>query len=71
LLVVRQWNDNTGYFSVNGRLVEVQDGKVRLLKDNGHTCTVPMRRLSPRDVEYVQMVVAKLGTGTLVQLASR
>jgi hypothetical protein len=71
LLVMRQWIDNTGGFTVQGRLIEVQDGKVRLLKDNGKTCTVPMRRLSTEDAQYVQMVVSKLGTGTLIQLASR
>ena len=67
---MRHWTDNTGTFAVNGKLIAILDGKVRLLKENGRTCTVPMRRLSKSDADYVQMVVAKLGQGVL-QLASR
>jgi hypothetical protein len=71
LLVMRRWQDNTGKFSVNGKLFEILDGKVRLLKDNGRTCTVPMYRLSPADADYVRLVIARLGTGSLGQLASQ
>jgi hypothetical protein len=68
---MRTWNDNTGNFTVNGKLIAILDGKVRLLKDNGKTCTVPMRRLSPEDAEYVQLIAGKLGRGVLIQLATR
>ena len=68
---MRLWNDNTGNFAVHGKLIAVFDGKVRLLKANGRTCTVPLRRLSREDTAYVQAVVAKLGQGVLLQLASR
>ena len=68
---MRMWNDNTGNFAVHGKLIAVLDGKVRLLKTNGRTCTVSIRRLSQADAEYVQSVVAKLGQGVLLQLASR
>jgi hypothetical protein len=71
LLVMRTWTDNTGTFSVNGKLIAILDGEVRLLKENGRTCTVPMRRLSPPDAEYVHMIAGKLGQGILIQLASR
>jgi hypothetical protein len=68
---MRNWVDNTGTFSVQGKLIAILDGKVRLLKDNGRTTTVPLRRLSQSDVDYVQAVATKLGEGILVQLASR
>jgi hypothetical protein len=53
-LAVREWVDNTGSFSVRARLVQILDGKVRLLKENGRTCTVEIHRLSPNDLAYVE-----------------
>lgn len=50
---MRLWTDNTGSFSCRGRLVRVLDGHARLLKDNGHTTTVPLGRLNARDLEFV------------------
>jgi hypothetical protein len=49
----RQWTDNTGSFSCNGRLVRFFNGYVRILKNNGHTATVPLARLSSRDLQFV------------------
>ncbi len=56
---VRTWRDNTGTFEVTGRLVVVMPDKVRLLKENGRFTTVPMRRLSDTDRQYVEQTVAK------------
>ncbi len=56
---VRTWRDNTGTFEVTGRLVVVMPDKVRLLKDNGRFTTVPMRRLSTDDRQYVEQTLAK------------
>ncbi len=50
---MRLWSDNTGTFSCQGRLLQFLDGRVRLLKANGHTTTVPLARLSTRDLEFV------------------
>jgi hypothetical protein len=50
---MRVWVDNTGSFSTRGRLLSLRDSHVRLLKDNGRTTTVPLNRLSPRDLEFV------------------
>jgi hypothetical protein len=50
---LRRWVDNTGAFSVRGRLIRVLDGKVQLLKDNGRTTTVPLARLSQADFQFV------------------
>ncbi|RMF44294.1 MAG: hypothetical protein D6753_02945, partial [Planctomycetota bacterium] len=57
-LQLRTWHDNTGLFQVDARLVEVYPDKVRLLKANGRTCTVPLRRLSPADLGVVQQIAA-------------
>jgi hypothetical protein len=50
---LRRWVDNTGAYSVRGRLIRVLDGKVQLLKDNGRTTTVPISRLSQADFQFV------------------
>ncbi|GIX00612.1 MAG: hypothetical protein KatS3mg111_3944 [Pirellulaceae bacterium] len=54
----RTWRDNTGLYAVTARLIEIRSEYVRLLKDNGKTCTVPMRRLSAEDAALVQRVAA-------------
>jgi hypothetical protein len=50
---MRLWVDNTGTYSCYGRLVKLMDGNVRILKDNGRTTTVPLYRLSPSDLSFV------------------
>jgi hypothetical protein len=50
---MRLWVDNTGKYSVNARLIRFLDGHVRLMKDTGRTTTVPMNRLSERDLAFV------------------
>lgn len=51
---LRRWIDNTGQYSCRGRLIDMLEGQVRLLKDNGHTTTVPLDRLSQDDQQFVQ-----------------
>jgi hypothetical protein len=51
---LRQWVDNTGRFTCQGRLLRIADGHVRLLKDNGRTTTVPFSRLSQGDRHFVE-----------------
>lgn len=65
---VRTWHDNTGSFEVTGRLVVVLDDHVRLLKDNGRFTTVPVRRLSVEDRQYVDQTLAstQLITGKFI-----
>lgn len=53
---VRVWIDNTGEFSTEGRLVEVGEDFIRLLKSNGRTCTVTHSRLCAADVAYVAAI---------------
>ena len=54
---MRVWIDNTGKFSTEGRLIEIGDDFVRLMKSNGRTCTVPSDRLCPADAAYVASIV--------------
>jgi hypothetical protein len=51
---MRQWLDNTGNFSCQGRLISLIDGQVRLMKENGRTTTVPLARLSANDLRFVE-----------------
>jgi len=70
-LAVRDWTDNTGTFKTTGRLVNIGDDSIRILKANGRTTTVPMRRLSASDRELVELVAKTLGSGEVGQVASR
>jgi hypothetical protein len=70
-LPMRLWTDDTGKYQVTGRLVEIQDGKVRLFKDNGKFSTVPMNRMSDADQEYVAQLAAQFGHGVIGQIAGR
>ncbi len=51
---MRLWTDDTGSFQVRARLVDLLEGKVRLLKDTGRYTTVSLQRLSANDLSYVQ-----------------
>ncbi len=55
----RTWHDNTGHFQVDAKLVAIYSDSVRLLKANGKFCTLPVRRLSESDKNFVEHV-AKL-----------
>ncbi len=37
-------------------MIEINSDNVRLLKDNGRTCTVPNGRLCPADESYVDSI---------------
>ena len=60
-LPARLWTDNSGQFRVQGRLVLILDGKVRLLKETGRTTTVPLERLSQPDRAYIEQVIRHYG----------
>jgi len=64
----RVWIDNTGGFSTTGRLIKIASDHVKLQKENGRTCTVPMRRLSPADAAYVQSIAGQLPAETVAML---
>ena len=66
---LRRWVDNTGTFSCQGRLVQIQVGKVRILKSNGHTTTVSFSRLSRNDVNFVHAQAALLTGAVPIRMA--
>ena len=70
-LGMRSWVDNTGLYTTNGRLLVIGEDYVQLLKDNGNTTTVPLRRLSDADQLLIEQVVAAYGLGELNLVASR
>jgi hypothetical protein len=51
---MREWVDNTGNFTCQARLVKLVDSQVQLVKDNGHTTTVSLARLSANDLQFVE-----------------
>lgn len=51
---IRKWKTSDGKFEIKAKLLRVEDGKVRLEKENGKTILVPLKKLSPRDQEYVE-----------------
>jgi hypothetical protein len=61
-LPMRQWVDDSGSFQVQGRLILILEGKVRLLKETGRTTTVPLERLSADDRQYVDGIISRYGT---------
>lgn len=68
---MREWIDDTGSYRIRARLVQVLDGKVKLLKSNGKTTTVPFSRLSDTDLRYVEQIQTHVQTGRPTPLAAR
>lgn len=54
----RTWIDSTGAYRIVARLVSVENGVVRLLKENGRYASVPVDRLSKEDAEFVNRWLA-------------
>ncbi|HJN10305.1 MAG TPA: SHD1 domain-containing protein [Pirellulaceae bacterium] len=52
----RVWQDDSGYYSVRGKLVGIGEQVVRLLKENQRLTTVPLDRLSEPDRAYVSSI---------------
>lgn len=49
----RTWNDNTDFYSVDASLINSDQNTVTLQKENGQLIVVPKRRLSKKDIKYV------------------
>lgn len=50
---VRQWVSRTGEFTTDAQLVWVRDGRVQILKSNGHFSTFSASELSAADLAYL------------------
>jgi hypothetical protein len=67
---MRIWSDNTGKYTCVGRLIEIEPHRIRLLKENGNTSTVPIERLSLRDLRFVHaQTLASLRRSEIHELA--
>ena len=69
--IVRTWVDNTGDFSTEGRLFQINADNIRLIKSNGRTCTVPTSRMSPADAAYVDSIREQIKLSQLALLSSK
>jgi WD40 repeat protein len=49
----RTWNDRNGKFSVEAKLVKVEDGKAVLKRNDGQEIKVPLEKLSDADQKFV------------------
>ncbi|PLW16874.1 hypothetical protein PCANC_09449 [Puccinia coronata f. sp. avenae] len=52
--LVRTWRDRTGQFKVDAEFRGLQNGKIRLHKLNGVTIEVPLAKMSPEDVIWLE-----------------
>ncbi|KIW22583.1 hypothetical protein, variant [Cladophialophora immunda] len=53
---VRTWTDHSGTFKVEAEFLRVTDGKIHLHKVNGVKIAVPVTKMSPEDLEYVEQM---------------
>jgi actin cytoskeleton-regulatory complex protein SLA1 len=53
---VRTWTDHSGTFKVEAQFLGVSDGKIHLHKVNGVKIAVPVIKMSPEDLEYIEKV---------------
>ncbi|OAV99849.1 hypothetical protein PTTG_09264 [Puccinia triticina 1-1 BBBD Race 1] len=52
--LIRTWRDRTGQFKVEAEFRGLQNGKIRLHKLNGVTIEVPLSKMSPEDVIWLE-----------------
>ncbi|RMZ78031.1 hypothetical protein DV737_g4069, partial [Chaetothyriales sp. CBS 132003] len=52
----RTWTDHSGSFKVEAQFIGIADGKIHLHKVNGVKIAVPVSKMSPEDLEYVEKV---------------
>ena len=55
----RTWVDGTGKHRTVAKFVELKDGRVRLLRTNGKTISLPLDQLSEADQQYVKQLIAQ------------
>lgn len=50
---LRTWSDSSGKYKIKATLVEVQDGKAVLEREDGTKLQIELKKLSPADQQYV------------------
>ncbi|KAI9625086.1 hypothetical protein H4Q26_016473 [Puccinia striiformis f. sp. tritici PST-130] len=66
--LVRTWRDRTGQFKVEAEFRGLQNGKIRLHKVNGVTIEVPLSKMSPEDVIWLEATLAIQNTRLIVPI---
>jgi hypothetical protein len=59
---LRRWIDDTAAYAVVGRLIDVRDDRVEILKADGRSVTVPLARLSGLDRDYVAGAAGRIAS---------
>ncbi|MEX0678036.1 MAG: tetratricopeptide repeat protein [Pirellulales bacterium] len=54
----REWTDSTGKYKTEAEFIELQDGKVKLRRQNGTIKAVPLEKLSQADQEFARQSAA-------------
>lgn len=57
--LARKWTDATGTYTVEARLLDFVDGKVRLKKEDGSIIRLPLEKLSQEDQRFIQATYVK------------
>ena len=57
---LRTWTDDTGFFQIQGAFVMAKDGKVQVRKQDDTLTTLPIKRLSAKDQEWINHRLAEL-----------
>ena len=55
----RLWHDKSGQYKVEAEFLGLSNGKLRLHKVNGVVIEVPMERMSPEDMKYIEKLTGK------------
>ncbi len=66
----RKWTDNTGQFSVDAGVIEIRDGNVLLMREDGKIAHVSIAGLSKADQEYLVSLKRLQGTWQVVSAMS-
>jgi actin cytoskeleton-regulatory complex protein SLA1 len=56
---IRTWTDHSGSFKVEAQFIGLSDGKIHLHKQNGVKIAVPVSKMSPEDLEYIEKVTGE------------
>lgn len=68
---LRTWTDATGKFQTVARFIDLTDGRVRLEKADGGTVSIPVERLSEKDLHYAKSQVPPITDAASPMPASR
>ncbi len=60
----RTWTASNGKFSVEAKLVKVDEGKLVLKRADGQEISVPLDKLSEADQKYVDNLLGKTSRGS-------